>query len=25
VLGDHTISAADRVALGIAGPAFQWR
>jgi uncharacterized protein (DUF1800 family) len=25
VLADRTISAADRVALGVAGPAFQWR
>jgi uncharacterized protein (DUF1800 family) len=25
VLADRTISSADRVALGVAGPAFQWR
>jgi hypothetical protein len=25
ILTDRTISAADRVALGVAGPAFQWR
>jgi hypothetical protein len=25
VLADRTISVADRAALGIAGPAFQWR
>jgi uncharacterized protein (DUF1800 family) len=25
MLADRTISAADRVALGVAGPAFQWR
>jgi uncharacterized protein (DUF1800 family) len=25
VLADRTISAADRMALGVAGPAFQWR